>query len=139
MKIGGIYLIQWKDEFKLGIEQIDEQHERLFQIANEIYDLIKNEFIADKYDSILKLINELKDYTVFHFSSEEEYMQSIGYRKYLSHKVEHTDFIEKINNVNLEQVDLNHEQYLVDMLNFVVNWISNHILETDKAYTLQSI
>lgn len=128
-------MIQWKDEYLLGIEKIDEQHKRLFQIAGDIYGLMKNQLITDKFDNILKLISELKDYTVFHFSFEEEYMQSIGYRKYFSHKVEHADFIEKINNVDMDKIDANHEQYLLEMLDFVLNWISSHILETDRGYT----
>jgi len=130
-------MITWKDEYLLGIEHIDNQHKELFRIAGEIHELLKNELIIDKYDSIIKLLGELKDYTVFHFTSEEEYMASIGYRKLLSHKVEHNDFIEKINNVDLEKIDLDHEQYLLDILEFVLNWISNHILNTDRGYSVK--
>lgn len=129
-------MITWKDEYLLGIEKVDEQHKELFRIATDIYELMKNQLITDKYDQILRLISELKDYTIFHFASEEEYMKSIGYRKFFSHKVEHDDFIEKINNVDLDKIDLDHEQYLLEILEFVVNWISKHILETDKAYTI---
>ncbi len=127
-------MISWKQEYVLGIEHLDQQHMQLFKIADDIHELLKNELITDKYDDILKLLGELKDYTVFHFASEEEYMLSIGYRKLLSHKVEHNDFIEKINNVDMEKVDTDHEQYLLDILDFVLNWISDHILQADKAY-----
>lgn len=128
-------MILWRNDYLLGIDKIDKQHKELFRIAADIYELMKNQLITDKYDKILHLISELKDYTIFHFSSEEAYMQSIGYRKFFSHKVEHDDFIEKINNVDMDKVDLDHEQYLLEILDFVVNWISKHILETDKAYT----
>jgi len=132
-----VSMIEWRNEFLLGIEKIDEQHKKLFQIASDIHALMKNKLVTDKYDQILILISELKDYTVFHFTSEEEYMKSIEYRKLFSHKVEHDDFIEKINNVDLDKVDLDHQQYLLEILEFVVNWISVHILETDKAYTVK--
>ncbi len=128
-------MITWKDDYLLGIEHIDKQHQELFKIAGDIHELIKNEFITDKYDRIIKLLAELKDYTIFHFTSEEEYMASIGYRKLLSHKVEHNDFIEKINSVDLEKIDMDHEQYLLEILEFVLNWIADHILQTDRAYT----
>ncbi len=127
-------MIFWKDDYVLGIEHIDQQHRELFRIASEIHELLQNDLITDKYDSIIKLLSELKDYTVFHFKSEEEYMVSIGYRKLLSHKVEHNDFIDKINNVDLEKIDMDHEQYLLDILEFILNWISDHILQTDRAY-----
>lgn len=130
-------MITWKDDYLLGIEQIDKQHKQLFKIATDIHELIRNELIIDKYDRILKLLEELKDYTIFHFNSEEEYMLSIGYKKLLSHKVEHNDFVEKINNVDLEKIDMDHEQYLLEILEFVLNWIADHILKTDKAYTVK--
>ena len=128
-------MITWKDDYLLGIEEIDKQHQQLFKIATDIHELIRNELIIDKYDRILKLLAELKDYTIFHFTSEEEYMMSIGYKKLFSHKVEHADFIDKINNVDLEKIDMDHEQYLLEILDFVLNWIAEHILKTDKAYT----
>ncbi len=127
-------MIAWKEDYVLGIEEIDKQHKELFRIATEVHGLIRNELIFDKYDKILKLLAELKEYTIFHFTSEEEYMLSIGYRKLLSHKVEHNDFIEKINNVDLDKIDQDHESYLMEILEFVLGWISNHILKTDKAY-----
>lgn len=129
-------MIEWKDDYLLGVDKIDEQHKELFRIAGDIYSLMKNQLITDKYDQILNLISELKDYTVFHFSYEEQYMQSIGYRKFFSHKVEHSDFIEKINNVDLDKIDMDHEHYLIEILDFVVNWIAKHILETDRSYTV---
>lgn len=128
-------MIEWRDEFLLGIEKIDEQHKRLFEIANDIYALLKNQLITDKYDEIVRLVSELKDYTVFHFTYEQEYLQSIGYRKYFAHKVAHDDFIEKVNSIDLDKVDNDQEQHLFEMLDFVVEWISKHILETDRAYT----
>lgn len=130
-------MIEWKDEYVLGIEEIDKQHQQLFKIAGDIHELIKNDIILDKYDRIMHLIGDLKEYTVFHFSSEEEYMKSIGYRKFFSHKVEHDDFIDKINHVDMEQMDMDHEQYLLDIMDFILNWISQHILDTDKAYTIK--
>lgn len=96
------------------------------------YGLYRDEFCIGKYDRIVGLIGELKDYTVFHFKSEEEYMESIGYKKMFTYKIEHSDFIEKINNVNLELVDEDHDAYLLEILEFVVDWIDKHILEKDK-------
>lgn len=129
-------MVEWRDEFLLGIKELDEQHRQLFRIATDIHALLRNQLITDKYDQILKLISELKDYTVFHFTSEEQYMKSIGYRKFFSHKVEHDDFIEKINGVDLDKIDRDHEQYLLEILDFILKWISDHILETDKGYAV---
>ncbi|CAM2966010.1 bacteriohemerythrin [Hathewaya histolytica] len=128
-------MIDWKDDFVIGVDKIDSQHKHLFKIANDAYDVLKNEFCIDKYDKIIKILEELKEYTIFHFNAEENYMQEIGYKKLFTHKIEHNKFIEKIKNVNLDNIDKDQDAYLLEILEFVVNWIENHILYTDKLIT----
>lgn len=124
-------LIKWKEDYRVGIEIIDEQHQKLFEIAARAYDLLKNEFIEDKYDRIKDILEELKSYTIFHFETEEKYMEEIGYKKLFSHKVYHEEFIGKIKSVDLKEVDENQEGYLISILELVVNWIDEHILNKD--------
>jgi hemerythrin len=129
-------MIKWKDEYSLGVDIIDEQHRKLFEIAGRAYDVLKDQFSIDKYDDIIAIIDELKDYAVYHFETEEEYMQSIGYRKFLSHKVMHDDFIQNINKIDLRQVDENPEKHLLEVLDFIIKWIDGHILGQDKNYVM---
>ncbi|EHJ00735.1 hemerythrin-like metal-binding protein [Clostridium sp. DL-VIII] len=125
-------MIKWKEEYALGINHIDEQHEKLFEIAERAYELLNNNFITDKYDKIIEILGELKDYTVFHFKSEEKYMLSIRYKRFLSHKVEHENFINEINNINLNVIDLDQDECVKGLLEFIVDWIDKHILNQDK-------
>lgn len=125
-------MITWKPEYATGIPVCDEQHAKLFEIADRAYTLLQNDLSLDKYDKILAILEELKEYTLYHFASEEAHMKSIGYSKFLSHKVEHDDFIEKINGVDLYKVDENQEQYITEILNFLVDWIDKHIIGRDK-------
>ena len=96
-------MLQWKDEFNTGIAEIDEQHHRLVDIANQTYQLMENQLITDKFDGIVALIEELKNYTIYHFNFEEKYMESIKYKKRFSHMVLHGEFINKIEGVNLNR------------------------------------
>lgn len=125
-------MLKWNDNYRTGIAVIDEQHYELFKIANNGYELLKNSFYTDKYDRIIQILDELKIYTIFHFKTEEDYMLSIGYKKFLSHKVEHDDFIKKVNNVDLNKIDQNQDEYIMGILTFIVKWIEDHILEKDK-------
>ncbi|MBP2659872.1 MAG: hemerythrin-like metal-binding protein [Firmicutes bacterium] len=125
-------MVKWEDKYSLGVESIDEQHKELFRIANRIYELLKNEMILDKYDHIMEIIDELKNYTVDHFKDEEEYMKSIGYKKFLSHKVAHTDFLDKMENIDVNKIDNGHNEYLLSILDFVCVWLIEHILKEDK-------
>jgi hemerythrin len=131
-----VLMFEWKDAYSTGIPEIDEQHKMLFQIARKAYDLLKNDIYIDKYDRIVEIIEELKDYTIFHFKAEEEYMMKIGYRKFLSHKVQHDEFIKKISDIDFSRVDDSQNSYLMELLEFVYQWIDQHILKTDKQYTL---
>lgn len=128
-------MIKWKDEYLIGIEQIDEQHKKLFEIAGKAYDLLNNDFYTDKYGKILEIIDELKEYTIFHFKSEEEYMLSIGYKRFLSQKVEHDEFINKISNIDFKVIDEDQDKYILKILEFILDWTSNHILQKDKLIT----
>lgn len=125
-------MIAWKDDFLVGIDEIDEQHKKLFAIANKAYELLNNDLYVDKYDRIVSIIEELKDYTVFHFTFEEEYMMKIKYKKFFTQKIQHESFMKKINEINLNEIDSNQDKSLLELLDFIINWISNHILIMDK-------
>ena len=85
---------EFTEEYYTGIPMIDEEHAKLFEIANRAYELLTNQFKMDKYDEIADVLEELKDYTKYHFGHEEEYMKSINYGKRFSQMHQHTPFIE---------------------------------------------
>ena len=64
-------MFEMKEEYKLGVPHIDEQHEKLFEIGERAYQLLIDKFSVDKYDKIIEIIEELSDYTVMHFRYEE--------------------------------------------------------------------
>lgn len=125
-------MYEFKDEFLTGIEQIDKEHRRLFEIAEEIYVLKNEEFVPDKYDNIKKVIEELRDYTITHFAHEEEYMESIGYKKMFSQKMQHAELVRTINEWNLDEIDEAQDAFIDEILETVVNWLTEHILYLDK-------
>lgn len=125
-------MLEWKDKYSIGVELIDEQHKHLFEIGNKAVKLLKNDFYVDKYDKIIEIIQELCEYTEFHFKAEEGYMLKIGSKQYESQKIEHDIFIKKINSVDLNNMDNDQQKYLEDLLAFVFNWIIDHILQKDK-------
>lgn len=122
----------FKDEYRTGIDRIDEEHNKLFEIADKAYEVLMDEFIPDKYDYIVEILNELKEYAGTHFDHEEEYMAGIGYKKLFTHKVEHHDFVEKLNEYDLTAMDENQREAILELLEFLNNWLVDHILKSDK-------
>ena len=129
-------MIEWSDKFKTGIEIIDEQHKELFRLFNRVYDLYNNEFIIDKYDQIIAAVEELKEYTKYHFKAEEDYMLSIRYKKFFEHKLKHEDFIRKIDSIDYNIIDYNQQNHLLELLRFITDWIVEHVVTVDKQISL---
>jgi hemerythrin len=122
----------FKDEFRTGIQSIDDEHQKLFEIADRAYETLMDEFIPDKYDYIVEILSELTEYASTHFQHEEEYMMSIRYKKLISHKVEHVEFMEKISSYDLSEVDERQKDVILGLLEFLNDWLIHHILENDK-------
>ena len=120
------------DVFKTGVPSIDEEHQMLFDIIGRIYDAIEVELVHDKFDLILDILDELKEYTRVHFVDEENYMREIGFDGLAQQEILHQKFIETLADVNLDDVDDNQIEYLYEVLNFLQNWLVNHILKVDK-------
>lgn len=127
-------MFEMKEEYYLGVDAMDAEHIKLFEIAEKAFVLLNDQFIFDKFDYIVKIMEELRDYTVVHFSDEEAYMESIQYKKFFSHKIEHQEFIEKINQIDWDEVEKDQEKAILAILEFLNNWLVNHILYTDKLY-----
>ena len=123
------------DKYKTGIELVDDEHRRLFEIIKETNDLINTVYVHDKYDEIMQLLAELRQYTEIHFSDEEAFMGKIGYPELPSQKQAHAAFVEKLVDIDLnelDEIDDNQQEYLAKLVDFLLGWLSNHILVADK-------
>ncbi len=123
------------DRFKTGIALVDDEHRTLFEIIKETNDLICAELLHDKYDKIMELLEKLRDYTEFHFHDEETLMERIGYPELEAQKRAHAVFIERLVDIDLDtldSIDNDQQAYLLDLINFLIGWLSNHILGSDK-------
>jgi len=125
-------MYEFKDSYKTGIDFIDAEHRKLFEIAEQAYQLEQNEFIPDKYDNLIAILNELRDYTKSHFAHEEAYMKEIGYKAMFTQKVQHDQFIRKLDEMDLDSLDENSTDAIDDILHFLTDWLVEHILNVDK-------
>lgn len=125
----------FSDEYLTGIELVDSEHRQLFALVNDVYRLIHDDLIFDKYDEIVRILTELRNYTEMHFRDEESYMEKIQYAEIDAQRRAHNAFIERLVNINfseLEEIDDNQQEYLKSILDFLAKWLINHILRMDK-------
>ena len=126
-------MYEMKPEYYIGIDMIDEEHKQLFQYADEAYELLHDEYTPDKYDRIDIILEKLRDYTVKHFVDEEQYMESINYKKLFTQKVQHQEFINKLDEFmeyHNEEVEDQDDQ-IMGILKYLTEWLTNHILYVD--------
>jgi len=127
---------EFTDEFLTGIHLIDIEHKELFGIVEKANRLVKSYNDLSGYDNIIQILNELKDYTKEHFADEEEYMESIHYQGLEAQKRAHEAFIDKLECIDLNEIEDNPKEYLQELLEFLLGWLINHILYTDKKIPL---
>lgn len=132
-------LEEWKKEsfaftekYRTGILLIDEEHKELFRIINDVHAVILDETSSDKYDEIVRLLNELRTYTKEHFQDEEEYMESIGYDGLEAQQAAHEAFVGRLDAMDLNEIDAHQEEALEEIMAFLSEWLVNHILYMDK-------
>ena len=124
-------LIEWNDGLSVKVEELDQQHQKLIAMINDLDDAIKGEH---GYDVALRIIVRMKDYSEFHFRSEEMYFEQCNYPGTEAHVEEHQAFITKVE--SFENDFINGSLTLKkDVLSFLQEWLIKHILNTDFAYS----
>lgn len=126
---------EFTDEYLVGIDLIDGEHRELFIIVDRANRLVKTYDAVSGYDRIVGILNELKDYTIEHFRDEEEYMESIHYDGIDAQKRAHAAFIDKLENIDYNEIENNPQEALQKLLEFLLGWLINHILYVDKKIT----
>lgn len=124
-------MYEMKQEYFTGIEQIDTEHAMLFTIADEVYGLLNDQFIPDKFDYIVEVLEKLKNYAIYHFENEEAYMEEMEYKRILSQKVSHNDFVSKLEEFSFDKIDENQKEALLEIIEFLNEWLVDHILKED--------
>lgn len=123
-------LIKWTDQYKLDIKEIDNQHYGLVIIINELFTLMSEGKAKDKLNDIF---DHLTNYTKKHFSTEELVLHKYAYPDAEQHKGEHQKFIDKLERFK-KDFDNNKVTISLEVLNFLKDWLLNHIQISDKKY-----
>ena len=110
---------------------MDAQHKKLFDLTNECYELVMECTADDKYDKIVAILDELAAYAGTHFAHEEAYGESVKDPHRFSHRALHLRFMKKVAEVDLDAVDENQQEYLLKILDFLAQWLYNHIKGRD--------
>jgi len=124
-------LIKWDDSFSMHVVKIDQQHKTLVSMINELNDAMRQ---GKGKDVLGKIMNGLISYTATHFKTEEDYFNQFGYPEADSHKKEHIAFVQKVSEFK-DGFEKGKLSLSIEVMNFLCDWLQNHIKGTDKKYS----
>jgi len=123
-------LIEKSPELLTSLGEIDDQHDRIIELINQLF----TAFLEGKSKKEIKeILKNFTDYTSYHFSTEERYFKQFGYESTHFHTQEHklfSDTIAKFRNDYQTGKDYNPGVFF----QFVKQWITNHFGESDQDF-----
>jgi hemerythrin len=123
-------LMDWSDKFSVGINSIDTQHKQLIALINRLFDALS----TGKGDKVLApILTELIVYTKTHFAYEERLFTQYGYPESSQHKADHDKLAAQVLDIQKQMQD-GKVGLSVGTMSFLKEWLSNHIVGTDKKY-----
>ncbi|MFK5986291.1 MAG: bacteriohemerythrin [Pseudomonadota bacterium] len=128
-------LIAWSNELSVGIDSIDAQHQKLINMINALNDALAD---GSSQPMLQKIFDGLAIYTVKHFAYEENLFATHGYTESVAHKVEHKALLDKVLELK-EKMQEGDFMIGIELMAFLKEWLTNHILKTDMAYAIELI
>lgn len=122
-------LMRWNDEYLTFNQVIDEQHERLFEIINGIYDMIRG---GRGHEAVAHALTDLSEFTRFHFATEEKYMTEAEFPGCEHHAGEHARLLDEIRELRHRILDGSTVVTMTEM-SFLKDWLLMHFTGLDKG------
>jgi len=125
--------LKWRKAYETGIQEIDKQHKHLFSLFQDLY----NTPMYEKGNKLKESIQEFFNYAEYHFASEEKYWKKINLPQDMieHHRKEHNYYIQEIQS-KLNQDHHNGIFLTMDILDFLKDWVIDHILGEDMEYVI---
>ena len=120
--------ITWSPDLSIGHDLIDDQHQKLFSLANKLAAATQ---IPSPLEAASEIFCELADYAFEHFSLEEELMRISHYGDSPEHIVAHWSFLQQLS-VFITDFEKGRASAIRDCLGYLQIWFKEHISIEDK-------
>jgi hemerythrin-like metal-binding protein len=122
--------LEWEEKYSVGVEEIDDQHKKMFAVINELLDAI-NSNTTEKH--LGEIIDGLVEYKMFHFATEEKYFKEFNYEEAEEHVGKHKEFNDKLNKLK-EKYPMPTVDFAFELVDFLEDWLIDHLMAMDQKY-----
>ena len=123
--------IVWTNDFSVGVEKIDRQHKKIIAMING---LIEQHNRGDSSEILTETLSQMTTYALEHLSDEEKFMEDINFPLTEEHEQLHEEFRFRIIDFSNSLSD-GPDRVFPELLNYLMDWWSKHILHQDKKYS----
>jgi hemerythrin len=120
-------LIEWRDEFSVGVASVDIEHRELIELINDLHTLMGEGATEDQVSASL---GEIFAQISAHFALEEKYMRDSGYEAYASHKDDHESLLDELRDI-MDRVEDDGSYDEARLSHELGNWFSEHFRTHD--------
>ena len=122
--------VQWRQEWNCGNDEIDEQHDKILQIAN---DLITKIYAGASHNECMDMIKLFLEYVVNHFATEERILMEIEYDGLIAHIKKHEYLTNKA--IYLKECYEKKELQPAAFLSFIIDEVVvEHLTKEDTKF-----
>jgi len=129
-KIVSKRFVKWNDSYSVGIESIDNDHKKLLGLINQLQ--TASHYSTDE-NMVDEILNELVNYTKYHFDREEVMLKENNYPEFDAHKEQHESMISQVSEF-IHEYQQHNERTIDDVIQYLKSWLINHINGCDQEY-----
>ncbi len=125
---GDVQWLNWDPDYSIGVDAIDRQHRKLFDISNRFYDAWRQHA---RRAALRRIFDELLEYAGYHFAEEERLMEQVHYPDLTAHHTHHEHLVDLVHRCRA-QLEAGTPGADTQALEFVKTWLQSHVLEADR-------
>jgi hemerythrin-like metal-binding protein len=119
--------VAWDDALSVGIDVIDEHHRYLFDLTNDLFEVVSTKRGTREVARVMKALDQ---YVQVHFRAEERMMAHYGYAALDRQETQHHQFEDRLREFYAEMHD-NPLCAPFEMLAYLRDWLVKHIVHED--------
>lgn len=120
-------LITWKEEFSVGVAEVDFEHRELIELINSLHDSARS---GAGRNAVIESLGEIYAQIASHFALEEKMMRASHYSALLEHKQDHETLLDDLRDI-MDEVEDDGEYDETQLSTDLERWFSDHFKTHD--------